>query len=177
MFYMYSRLRFCLWCGMAWTDCVQFCLATGQVFSGEILACTEQEMWITLNGAVKQVICWAEFMWRDWEWSCFLTSHPNSWFHLVRLDRRDQSWPRIVVALGDGLNEEMPVTVFFLHVFYKAGWWCWPPFPLPALSAVPGSSFPRSHQGIRLLAVLAFSLPVLACFCPYPAFVLGMLMT
>lgn len=112
MFYMYSRLRFCLRCGMAWTDCVQFCLATGQVFSGEILACTEQEMWITLNGAVKQVICWAEFMWRDWEWSCFLTSHPNSWFHFVRLDRRDQSWPRIVVALGDGLNEEMPVTVF-----------------------------------------------------------------
>lgn len=116
---MYSRLRFCLRCNMAWTDCVQFCLTTGQFFSGEILACTEQEMWITLNGAVKQVICWAEFMCRDWEWSCFLTSHPNSLFHLVRLDRRDQSWPRIVVALGGGLNEEMPVTVFSYMCFVR----------------------------------------------------------
>lgn len=173
---MYSRLRFCLWCGTARTDRVQLCL-TGQFFSGEILACAEQEMWITVNDAVKQLIFWAEFMWRDWEWSCFLTSHPNSWFHLVRLDRRDQSWRRIVVALRDGLNEGNASYGFFLHVFCKVGWWCWPPFLLPALSAVPGSSFPCCHQGIRLWAVLAFSSAVLACLCPHLAFVLGLLMT
>lgn len=35
---------------------------------------SQEKSWHALNGAVEQVGCWVEFMWRDWEWSCCLTT-------------------------------------------------------------------------------------------------------
>ena len=54
---------------------------------------------------------------------------PKSWFHLVPLGKREQSWPRIVVALRDILNGGSASYGSFLQVFCKVGWWCRPPFP------------------------------------------------
>lgn len=102
---------------------------------------------------------------------------PKSWFHLVPVGKREQSWPRIVVALRDILMGEVPVTVLSYLCFARWDGDVGHHSHLPALSAVQGGSSSGCPLGIRLLAVLAFSTAVLACLCPYLAFVLGMLMT
>lgn len=47
-----------------------------------------------------------------------------SWFYLVPLGKREQSWPRVVVALGDVLNRGNASYGSFLLVFCTVGWWC-----------------------------------------------------
>lgn len=71
---------------------------------------------------------------------------------------------------------EMPVMVLFYLCFARWDGDVRHCLPLPALSAVLGSSSSCFPLGIRLLEILAFKSAALVCLCPHPALVSGMLM-
>lgn len=71
---------------------------------------------------------------------------------------------------------EMPVMVLFYLCFARWDGDVGHCLPLPAFSAVPGSSSSCFPLGIRLLEIVASKFAVLVCLCPRPALVSGMLM-
>lgn len=116
---MYPRLCFCLWYGLGRLRAV---LPDGRA------VCLRR------NPGTHWTVQWSRLfaglnLCGGTENDLAVLLHPKSWFHLVPLGRREQSWPRIGVALEDVLNGGNASYGSFLHVFCKVGWWCRPPLP------------------------------------------------